>query len=52
MIGAMLQYNSIPVCDLRVAKSSPLLASTKQLIWTDLPNGLGALGGTSSIAPV
>ena len=49
-IGALFTYNTMPVCDLLVIWSPAWSASTKQLIWTTLPRGVGAFGGISSLA--
>ena len=48
-IGALFTYNTMPVCDLLVIWSPAWSASTKQLIWTTLPRGVGAFGGISSL---
>ena len=40
----------IPVWDLRVTRLPAWLASTKQVVFTGLPGGLGIFGGIASEA--
>jgi hypothetical protein len=50
MIGALLQNNNIPVCDLLFSVSPAWFASTKQCVDMTLPLGFGMLVGIDSLA--
>ena len=47
-MGALLKYNNMPFCGLRVTLSLTWSLSPNQLTSTGLPRGWGELGGQSS----
>ena len=49
IIGAILRYTSMPVCERRVVNSPAWAASTNALIWTLRPRGRGIFGGRKSL---